>query len=132
MIAKNKYGAIKVFKDGIQFDSRAEHSRYVELSLLQKAGEIKDLRHHQVITIILSGIAICKYEADFVYNRHGNLYVEDVKGVETGLFKLKYKLVKVLLPDYRFFIFKKGILKELILEKGKLKRIQLPTGNRKW
>lgn len=40
----NKYGNIKTVIDGIKFDSKRESERYLELKLLEKAGEISDLK----------------------------------------------------------------------------------------
>jgi len=39
------------------------------------------------------------YEADFQYYDNG-IVVEDVKGKETALFRLKWKLVRRLYPQY--------------------------------
>ena len=39
-----KYHAIKTVYDGITFDSRKEARRYAALKLLERAGEISDLR----------------------------------------------------------------------------------------
>jgi len=39
----NKYRAESVVIDGIRFDSKKEGARYAQLSLLQKAGSIRDL-----------------------------------------------------------------------------------------
>jgi hypothetical protein len=36
----------KVTSDGLTFDSKAEHRRYVELRLLERSGEIRDLTVH--------------------------------------------------------------------------------------
>ena len=40
----NKYGNRKVVIDGIEFMSQKEGNRYCELKLLQRAGEISNLR----------------------------------------------------------------------------------------
>lgn len=40
---KNKYNAVEVIANGIQFASKAEAYRYSELTLLEKAGKICDL-----------------------------------------------------------------------------------------
>lgn len=80
-----KYHNRKVTIDGITFDSKKEAYRYKELKLLQKAGEISDLRP-QVKYILIpaqykpdrigkrggikKGKIIereCSYIADFVY-----------------------------------------------------------------
>lgn len=87
---KRKYGNIKTIVDGIKFDSKKEAKRYVELQLMEKAGEISVLRLQ--VTFILS---VCKYKADFVYyDKTNNLIVEDCKGMKTPVYNLKKKMMK--------------------------------------
>jgi len=96
----NKYGNRKVTVDGYVFDSALEAKRHRQLVLLERAGEIKDLRlqvpfelqeafekngvHHRAIT----------YKADFVYydNKLKQTIVEDTKGMKTEVFKMKQKM----------------------------------------
>lgn len=47
----NKYGAIPTTVDGIRFDSLKEARRWGELRLLEKAGEIRNLRRQVVIPL---------------------------------------------------------------------------------
>ena len=47
----NKYGAIKTTVDGITFDSKREAERWCELRLLERAGEIRNLRRQVVIPL---------------------------------------------------------------------------------
>lgn len=100
-----KYGNKKTVVDGITFDSKKESQRYCELKLLEKAGEITELElqpkfllqppfkkngeTHRAIT----------YTADFTYWSQGEWVVEDVKGMETEVFKLKRKLFEAKYPD---------------------------------
>ena len=84
---------------GIKFDSKWEAERWGELTAMEKAGYIVDLERQISYEIIVNDQKICKYVADFRYNKvddHGNLeeVVEDAKGVETAEFKLKKKLMK--------------------------------------
>jgi len=93
---------VKTKVDGITFDSRKEAARYLHLKLLQKAGKISDLRCQYPFKIIIDGMHVCTYKADFVYadvtteKTHGMrvITVEDVKGVKTAIYRLKKKLVK--------------------------------------
>ena len=74
--------------DGISFDSRKEAERWQTLKLLEQAGEITDLQRqvkYELIPAQRDGNGKCierslSYMADFVYNDHGTLVVEDVKG----------------------------------------------------
>jgi len=99
----NKYGAIKVHRDGIKFDSKKEALRYGQLKMMKKAGEITDFTH-QVPFIYLHGEQkMFKYIADFVVvHLDGSRTVEDVKAFDkkkkkfltTPLFNLKKKLIE--------------------------------------
>lgn len=101
----NKYGAKKTVIDGITFDSRAEALRYQALLLLQKAGAISGLTL-QVPFVLAPSVRFegasrakpaLRYVADFVYCEKGVVIVEDVKGVQTPLFRIKQHLMKSVL-----------------------------------
>jgi hypothetical protein len=107
----NKYHARRTSVDNITFDSAAEANRYAELLILLKAGEIKDLIVHPKYEIVPYMFINDKryravfYEADFEYKTpDGKVFVEDVKGVETPLFKLKWRLANMLYPQFIFKI----------------------------
>lgn len=88
----SKYGAKKMqacLADGTQhtFDSVKEFDRYQELVLMERAGQISDLRLQVPFELIpkqklTSGKTerACSYVADFVYEKNGEKVVEDVKG----------------------------------------------------
>jgi hypothetical protein len=100
-----KYHAIKTSVDGILFDSRLEAARYQELKYLQKVGEISDLKWQVPFRIVVVDCYICTYWADFTYIRDGLKIVEDVKGVRTPVFNLKWKLLGALQPDLTLEIY---------------------------
>lgn len=91
----------KTVVDGIEFDSRKEARRYTELSLLEKAGAISDLRLQVKYVLIPAQYETYErygkrgqrlkdgerliereiaYIADYVYTEDGKTVVEDVKG----------------------------------------------------
>lgn len=95
-----KYHNIPTTIDGIRFDSRKEANRFYQLRLMERAGEISNLRRQVEYELIPAqktpaGRAVrpVKYMADFVYDDHGKTVVEDVKGVKTREFKIKSKLM---------------------------------------
>lgn len=98
-----KYNNKKITVDGQIFDSKKEANRYKELRLLEKAGEIKDLRTQVKFKLIpaqrdeATGKVIereCSYKADFVYyEEDGETVVEDVKGFRTKEYIIKRKLM---------------------------------------
>jgi len=103
----NKYNARKTEVDGMMFDSQKEANRYKELKLLQRAGEIRDLRLQQKFCLIPTiegargGVRqrATYYIADFEYwektGDHWKRVVEDVKSpaTKTAVYKLKKKLM---------------------------------------
>jgi hypothetical protein len=92
---KSKYHAKAVVIDGIRFDSTREGERYKELELLRLAGHVKYFFVHPVIR--LPGNT--KYECDFqIFWSDGRVTYEDVKGVETQVFRLKKRQVEELYP----------------------------------
>lgn len=92
--------------DGYTFDSIAEKRRYQELRLQEQAGGISELRVHPCWPLVVNGVPVGEYEADFSYRElrsadlecHGEppLVVEDVKGVRTAVFRLKKALMLAL------------------------------------
>jgi len=95
----NKYNARKVKIDGYTFDSQREAQRYGELKLMEKAGEIKELVVHPGF-LLQEGFQYqgksyqpIIYIADFIYMENGKTILEDVKGVETPDFRMKWKIL---------------------------------------
>ena len=98
---RSKYGAVKTVVDNITFASKREAARYCELKVLERAGEIRDLRLQPSFEIIpaveLDGKKqrATKYIADFCFlDADGVMVYEDVKGHRTKEYILKRKLVK--------------------------------------
>ena len=109
-----KYNATKCVVDGIEFASKREANRYLELRLLERAGEISDLRLQVDFELIPNQYATEKrygkngkplkdkqvllerkvvYRADFVYtDKDGKTVVEDTKGFRTTEYVLKRKM----------------------------------------
>lgn len=118
MTRQNKYHAVKVG----EFASKKEARRFQQLQIMQKAGEIDDLKRQVKFVLIPAQREFCNeiyskgrkkgcfkpgkilerelsYYADFTYIdvNTGKLVVEDVKGYRGGgayeVFKIKRKLM---------------------------------------
>ena len=96
----SKYGSRKTIVDGITFASNKESVRYIELRNLQMAGIIKSFSC-QPKFLLYEGykrkdgkkIRPITYVADFdVVYQDGHREIEDVKGMETEVFKIKRKI----------------------------------------
>ena len=90
---QSKFNNERVVTEDGAFDSKKEHRRWCELKLLQLAGEIRNLKHHQVFKFEHNGVSIGSYEADFTYFQGNEFVVEDSKGVRTDVYLLKRKLM---------------------------------------
>lgn len=106
MRCRSKYNNKKISYNGETYDSVKEYRRHDELKLLQRAGKISGLerqfkfellpsqRDKDSKKVLLRGVS---YVADFVYQKDGELVVEDVKGYKGGgayaIFQLKKKMM---------------------------------------
>lgn len=92
--------------DGIIHDSQREATRWIELKLLERAGQIKNLQRQVKFVLIPKQVEYvgkkvkvvereCSYVADFVYidTRTEKTVVEDTKGVRTKDYIIKRKLL---------------------------------------
>lgn len=110
----NKYHARKVKIDGYTFDSQREAERYSELRIMEKAGEIKDLQVHPKIELQPGfyykdkRIRAITYEADFrYYDKDDTIIVEDIKGMETQAFRIKWKIAQYKFRNTKTVEFRK-------------------------
>ena len=107
--SRSKYNARRTKIDGYTFDSAAEARRYSELKLLERNGDILRLAVHPKFEIQAAFVDNTNtrvrriiYTGDFEYCEEpdARMVVEDVKGVETAVFKIKSKLFRRLYPEY--------------------------------
>ena len=80
----------KVTVDGVTWDSKGEHARYVALCQMQAAGQIADLKHGVYFELAPAADLgegrrkpALRYKADFTYTEGGALVVEDFKSEHT-------------------------------------------------
>lgn len=117
---KNKYGNRKILalfrNERVEFDSIKEFERAKELEMLEKAGQVSNLRR-QVKVKLLDGFYIKKngkshklqdiqYVADFVYTEKDKTVIEDVKSDITKKEKtygIKKKMVLSIISDKHIF-----------------------------
>ena len=92
---RSKYNAVRTEVNGIMFDSKKEAARYWDLFLMEKAHKISDLKLQPAFKFPCG----FTYKADFRYFEDGKDVVEDVKGFQTRIFKMKLKMLKVHFPE---------------------------------
>lgn len=116
MNRKRKYGNRQVEYDGYTFDSKKEAIRWAELKLMERSGQITDLKRQIRFDLIpmlreesteryvrgpkkgqLKPGKILErptyYIADFVYTEDGKTVAEDAKGFKTKDYMLKRKMM---------------------------------------
>ena len=109
---QNKYKNQKTQMDMYVFDSAKEAQRYRELKLLERAGEISNLELQPRFLLQESfkknGKIYRKIEyiADFKYIEKDKTIIEDVKGLQTDVFKIKHKLFEKKYPELELKIIK--------------------------
>lgn len=110
-----KYRSAKTNINGINFDSKKEARRWVELCFMQQQGLIQNLERQVKFLLIPTQYETyerygkngqrlkdgeklvereCAYYADFVYYENGVRIVEDTKGVKTADYIIKRKLMR--------------------------------------
>lgn len=105
---ESKYHNERVEIDGYKFASKFEAERYGELVLLKMAGMIESFRVHPKYPI--GGGRY--YEGDFEVTYYaGKVEVEDTKGVETDVFRLKAALFREKYPDIPLIVIKREVRK---------------------
>lgn len=88
--SKSRINHQRVVANGIEFDSKVEHDRYLELLVMERSGAISELECHPTWELIPTqkvpgkrALRGHRYTADFKYMRGGKLIVEDVKSVRS-------------------------------------------------
>lgn len=115
---KNKFNAKSTEYEGQVYHSKREAGRAAELDLLERGGEIRNIKRQVRISFDICGNANClrlcsgncpkhrmgkvhhlsNYYLDFTYwdKKEGVEVYEEVKGMETGEWKQKWKLLCIL------------------------------------
>lgn len=98
---RNKYSAEPTTVDGVKLASKAEARRFRQLQMMERAGAIQDLEVHPRFDLIVAGVKVGVYTADFRYIdcESRKLVVEDVKGGRatiTEAYRLRKRIVQAL------------------------------------
>lgn len=106
----SKYGAKRTVTGGRQYDSKMEAGYAQRLELLRLAGEVLEVRPQVTLHLYANGRKVCAYRMDFVVTTAPGCYrFDEVKGFETPLWSLKWKLLEANL-DEPIFREKNGFL----------------------
>jgi hypothetical protein len=101
--SRNKYGAKKTQVGEITFDSRKEALRWMELQMLEKAGEISDLQRQVKVELIGQYAPIytrtgrkMRLTADFSYVEDGVRVLEETKGFRTRDYEVRVAVARAM------------------------------------
>lgn len=100
-----KFNAQRVSSDEGEFDSKGEYQRYLDLRMLERLGRIRDLKRQVRIPLIVNGGPLLirdktgrgrklSYVADFTYYEDDVYVVEDFKGFDTPVSRIKRAIVE--------------------------------------
>lgn len=96
-LRKNKYNNVISYNEkGERFASKRELSVYRLLQVLEEKGNIRELRKQVPFELYPTSKPFFNkmtYVADFVYMQGDKLHVIDAKGVRTGVYKIKKRLM---------------------------------------
>lgn len=100
-------GNIATTVDNVTFGSGKEARRYGELKLMLLAGEITNLELQPCFQLVINGVKVGRYTADFQYYEvvsptRSDLVIEEVKGYRVRDYPLRSKVFKALHPHIKF------------------------------
>ena len=97
---RNKYKAVKQTYKGRSYHSKLEAGFAATLDALLQAKKIKEIIPQFKIELYVNKHKICNYYMDFkvIHNDDSVEFIE-VKGFETALWRLKWKLTQALLEE---------------------------------
>lgn len=105
----SKYHSKPAYYKDQRYDSKLEADYAQQLDWLIMAGQLKSWERQFKIEIRVNGEHICFYFIDFkVIYPDGRVEYHEVKGMATDLWRLKWRLVKALYPDWKFILIRKG------------------------
>lgn len=99
LVKSSKYRNVKVEHEGMKFDSKHELQCWKNLKLREKAGEIGQLHRQVSFPLVVSGVHIGKFTADFVWIENRSQVVADAKSPPTRketAYRLRKKLFEAI------------------------------------
>lgn len=101
--SRNKYGAKKTVVGDIKFDSKKEANRWMELQLLERAGEISSLERQVKVYLFGQHRPLytrtgrkMKITFDFSYIEEGVQVYEDAKGMPTRDYEVRVAVARAM------------------------------------
>ena len=103
----NKFNAKSQTYNGRNYHSKKEADYAMELDWLKKAKQIKTITPQFKISLDINGVHIANYFMDFKVDLpDGRIEMHEVKGFETDVWRMKWRLAKALYPEWNFILIK--------------------------
>ncbi len=103
----NKYNSKKSSYGGRIYHSALEASYAKDLDWMKKAGEVKKWTPQFKLSLDINDTHIANYFMDFkVEFTDGRIEMHEVKGYETDLWRMKWRIAIAIFPDYNFVLIK--------------------------
>lgn len=97
---ENKYKSVPTEVNGITYHSKLEGKYAFELNARKLANDIKDWERQVKISLDINGRHIANYYVDFlVHHNDGTMEYVEVKGFETEVWRMKWKIFEALYSD---------------------------------
>lgn len=96
----SKYHAKKTEFNGNRYDSKFEAKVAADLEYQKQCGQIKEVRRQVDFPLVVNGLKITTYRADFVVITNENkTRIVEAKGMQLPVFRMKWKLLEALHPE---------------------------------
>ena len=103
----NKYNSKKTKYGDRIYHSALEASYARDLDWMKKAGEIKKWTPQFKLSLDINGTHIANYFMDFMVELNdGRIEMHEVKGYETDVWRMKWRIAVAIFPDYNFVLIK--------------------------
>jgi hypothetical protein len=103
-----KYSNVSKIYNGRSYMSHKEATYARDLDLMIKAGEIKEVIPQFKLSLDVNGYHIANYYVDFlVIDKDDEKQLHEVKGFETDLWRMKWRLTEALYgQEYKLILIK--------------------------
>jgi hypothetical protein len=100
-LRRSKFGNKRVkVTMGVTYDSKGEAAYAGHLQVLKLCGEVLEWERQVKIQLRVNGKKICTYVMDFVVTmKDGSIELHEYKGFATDLWKMKWRILEVTLPE---------------------------------
>lgn len=103
----SKYKNVQTDYGGRIYDSKKEANYASQLEWRKKAKEIKEIHPQYCLNLAVNGTHICKYYVDFmVVLSDGSIEYHEVKGMETDVWRIKWKMACAIYGKEKFILIK--------------------------